>query len=121
MQEQEIAALNAWIVEAGLRGESEETLIRTFAERFVDAGYRLIGGRVLVDTLHPLYEGRAFRWRRGDAEIHITEYTSSSAGEALEKWRATPFYRLEETGERRRSAATSSSRKPASASLPQAE
>ena len=99
MQEQEIAALNAWIVEAGLRGESEETLIRTFAERFVDAGYRLLGGRVLVDTLHPLYEGRAFRWRRGDAVIHITEYTSSAAGEALEKWRATPFYRLEETGE----------------------
>jgi len=99
MQEQQITALNAWLVEAGLRGEREETLIRVFAETFVEAGARFLGGRVLVDTLHPLYEGRAFRWRRGDAEIHISEYTSSAAGDALEKWRATPFYRLEETGE----------------------
>ena len=99
MQEREIAALHSWLVEAGLRGEREETLIRTFAERLVESGAPLLGGRVLVDTLHPLYEGRAFRWRRGSPEIEINEYGPTSDGEALERWRATPFYRLEETGE----------------------
>ena len=99
MQEQDIAALNAWLVEAGLRGEREEVMIRVFAERLVEGGVRLRGGRVLVDTLHPLYEGRAFRWRLGETEIHVNEYGPSSDGEALERWRATPFYRLEETGE----------------------
>jgi len=99
MQEQEIAALNAWLVDAGLRGVSEETLIRTFADGVVAAGAPLAGGRVLVDTLHPLYEGRAFRWRRGEEEIHVSEYGPSSDGEALERWRATPFYSLETSGE----------------------
>ncbi|MDE3177519.1 MAG: adenylate/guanylate cyclase domain-containing protein, partial [Pseudomonadota bacterium] len=54
---------------------------------------------MLVDTLHPLYEGRAFRWRRGEAELAINEYGASNDGEAQERWRATPFYRLQESGE----------------------
>ncbi len=99
MQEQDIAALNAWLAEAGLQGMSEETLIRGFAERFVAAGAPLVAGRVLVDTLHPLYEGRAFRWRRGESEVVVSEYGSSADGEALERWRATPFHRLESSGE----------------------
>ncbi len=99
MQEQDIAALNAWLADAGLQGMSEETLIRGFAERFLASGAPLAAGRVLVDTLHPLYEGRAFRWRRGEEEIAVSEYGSSSDGEALERWRATPFYRLQESGE----------------------
>jgi adenylate cyclase len=99
MQEPDIVALNAWLAEAGLKGESEETLIRGFAERFVAAGAPLSGGRVLVDTLHPLYEGRAFRWTRGEEEIVVNEYGSSTDGEALERWRSTPFYRLESSGE----------------------
>src|ERR1700685_2088214 len=98
MQEQDIVALNAWLAEAGLRGENEETLIRGFAERFVASGGPLAGGRVLVDTLHPLYEGRAFTWLRGADELAVTEYGDTSDGEALERWRRTPFYDLELNG-----------------------
>jgi adenylate cyclase len=99
MQEQEIAKLAGWLAEAGLRGESEEGLIRGFAEAFLAAGAPLYSGRVLVDTLHPLYEGRAFHWRRGEGEISVNEYGSSADGEGLERWRSTPFHRLEATGE----------------------
>ncbi len=99
MTEPEILALNAWLAEAGLQAMSEETIICGFAERFVSAGAPLAGGRVLVDTLHPLYEGRAFRWRRGEAEVSVNEYGASSDGEAQERWRATPFYRLQASGD----------------------
>jgi adenylate cyclase len=95
MQEQNIVALNAWLADAGLRGENEETLIRGFGERLAGAGAPLIGGRVLVDTLHPLYEGRAFSWLRDGPEIAVIEYGDTSDGEALERWRRTPFYELE--------------------------
>ena len=99
MQEQDIVALNAWLAEAGLQGLGEAALIAGFAERFAASGAPLVSGRVLVDTLHPLYEGRAFRWRRGEAEIVVNEYGPSSDGEALERWRSTPFYRMEASGE----------------------
>ena len=36
-----------------------------FCERLAAAGVDLARATVLVDTLHPIYEGRAFRWRRG--------------------------------------------------------
>jgi adenylate cyclase len=99
MQEQEIAALSAWLVEAGLRGESEEGLIRGFGERLVAADCALAGGRILVDTLHPLYEGRAFSWLPDRPEIAVDEYGPTSDGEALDKWRSTPFHRLEVSGD----------------------
>ena len=99
MTEAEILALNAWLAEAGLQAMSEEAIIRGFAERFVASGAPLAGGRVLVDTLHPPYEGRAFRWRRGENEIVVNEYGPSSDGEAQERWRSTPFYRLQASGE----------------------
>jgi adenylate cyclase len=98
MQENDIRALTAWLAEAGLRGESEETLIRGFGERCLAAGAPLIGARVLVDTLHPLYEGRAFSWFRDAAELVVFEYGDSSEGVALERWRTTPFYSLQQSG-----------------------
>ena len=98
MLEKDILALAAWLADAGLRGENEETVIRGFAERFIASGGPLIAGRVLVDTLHPLYEGRAFTWRSGAEELAVTEYGDTSDGEALERWRRTPFYDLELNG-----------------------
>ena len=99
MQESDILAINAWLAQAGLRAEGEAALIGGFAERCAAAGAPLVGGRVLVDTLHPLYEGRAFRWRRGEAEIGVTEYGATVEGEALERWRSTPFHRMQESGD----------------------
>jgi adenylate cyclase len=99
MQDSAVAELQAWLAEAGLRGEREDALMLGFVERFAAGGGSLAGGGVLVDTLHPLYEGRAIAWARGSAELKVTEYGDSSEGEALERWRATPFHRLEASGD----------------------
>jgi adenylate cyclase len=99
MNETQIAALAAVLAEAGLRGASEAELVKTFAEMFLAAGAPIAGGRVLVDTLHPLYEGRMFRWTRGQDEIGVNEYGDTSEGEAQERWRMSPFYHLLVSGE----------------------
>ncbi len=97
MQDADIAEIAQWLTEAGLRGKPEALLIGGFAERLSGAGAPLAEGGVLLDSLHPLYEGRAFRWRRGE-EVSVSEYGASTQGEALERWRSTPFHRLQSEG-----------------------
>jgi adenylate cyclase len=97
MLDSNIAEIAHWLTEAGLRGAPEAELIAGFAERLSAAGAPLAEGGVLLDSLHPLYEGRAFRWRRGE-EVGVTEYGASTEGEALERWRASPFHRLQNEG-----------------------
>ena len=64
MTEAEIAELAAWIAEAGLVGRSEIALVEGFCERACACGLPLARAILLIDTLHPIYEGRAFRWGR---------------------------------------------------------
>jgi adenylate cyclase len=60
------AAIADWIVAAGLAGDSEGALLDGFCRRILAAGVKLARAAVIIDTLHPVYEGRAFRWRRED-------------------------------------------------------
>ncbi|MFL5336661.1 MAG: adenylate/guanylate cyclase domain-containing protein, partial [Geminicoccaceae bacterium] len=53
-----------WITESGLIGMAETELLCGFCERAVAVGIPVIRGIVIVDTLHPVYEGRVFRWFR---------------------------------------------------------
>jgi adenylate cyclase len=99
MTENEIVALSAWITEVGLKGRNETTLLLGFCERLVACGVPLARVILLIDTLHPIHEGRAIRWERGASEAELVEYGSSSEGEAAERWRASPFYRMLERGE----------------------
>ena len=77
---------------------------------------------VLIDTLHPVHEGRLFRWGFGPTEAALLEYGRTSPDalaasgsdpqdiEAAERWRRSPFYRMLQTGDsllrRRLNAAT---------------
>ena len=54
---------------------------------------------MLIDTLHPIHEGRAFRWERDKPEATLTEYGRTAEGEAAERWRTSPLYRLLNSGE----------------------
>ena len=54
---------------------------------------------VLVDTLHPIHEGRAFRWEKEKPDVTLTEYGRTAEGEAAERWRTSPLYRLLNSGE----------------------
>jgi adenylate cyclase len=54
---------------------------------------------VLVDTLHPIYEGRAFRWNRGTDQAEMLEYGRTREGEPAAAWQRTPLYHLVETNQ----------------------
>jgi adenylate cyclase len=94
MRDEEIAALASWVAETGLAGASETTLLRGFCERAAACGVPLARGVAFIDTLHPLYEGRTFRWERDSPDVTSTEYGRSSEGELAERWRASPWFRM---------------------------
>jgi adenylate cyclase len=91
------ADLTAWVTEAGLAGQSEAATLTGFCERALALGLPLSRANVVIDTLHPIYEGRAFTWRRDKKETVLTEFGRSE--ERLELWERSPFYRLELSGE----------------------
>ena len=93
--------IGAWVTTAGLAGAAELDLLHGFCERAAAAGLPLARALVLIDTLHPIHEGRVFRWSRAPApdERTVTEYgRTSEGGAAAERWRSSPFYHLLETG-----------------------
>ena len=49
---------------------------------------------IIIDTLHPVHEGRAFLWRReaGQRQTELVEYGPTSEGEAAENWRRSVFF-----------------------------
>ena len=99
MTEAEIAKLSAWIADAGLAGLTETALVAGFCVRVVAAGTPLARAIVFIDTLHPVHEGRMFRWDRGAAAATLAEYGRSTEGPAAERWRASVFFRMLESGE----------------------
>ena len=99
MKEADIAALAGWIAEIGLKGGAETSLLEGFCERAVAAGLPLARVMVFVDTLHPIHEGRAFRWERAKSTVTVNEYGRSNEGEAAERWRSSPYYGMLERGE----------------------
>jgi adenylate cyclase len=89
-----------WLVSQGLTGLPENDLIRGFCERCRAEGLELSRGLVFIDTLHPIFEGRGFRWN--DTEIDesaIFEYGSTSEGDPASNWRRSTFYQMLETGQ----------------------
>jgi adenylate cyclase len=88
-----------WLVSQGLTGLPENDLIRGFCERCCAAGLPVSRGMVFIDTLHPIFEGRGFRWN--DAETNESpafEYGSTNEGEAADAWRSSIFYHMLENG-----------------------
>ncbi len=99
MTEAQVAELMAWIAGEGLAGRAETDVIGGFCERLATHGVPLTRVIAFIDTLHPIYEGRAFRWERGIAGVTGTDYGRSTEGEAAERWRASPFYHLLQSGD----------------------
>lgn len=97
MEDSKSTALAAWITEAALGGLSEAEILAGVCERETARGLPLARALVLIDTLHPVYEGRAFRWTRAQKETTLTEYGRSDAD--VGRWQRSPFYQLEQSGE----------------------
>jgi adenylate cyclase len=99
MKDPAIVELAAWLAEAGLAGRSEADLLTGFCARMSAIGLPIARAIVFIDTLHPIHEGRAFRWDRAWEQATLTEYGRTTEGEASARWRASPFYRMLQTGE----------------------
>src|SRR5512135_2383856 len=113
MNDVQFSELATWVTEAGLAGRDETATLTGFCERAVELGLPIARATVLADTLHPVYEGRAFRWNRDKGTTVLTEYGRSE--DDVGRWQRSPFYRLEESGEpilRRRLTAESQSEFP---------
>jgi adenylate cyclase len=93
------SALITWLTEKTLAGVSETDIVGGFCERLALAGVPVARAVVLVDTLHPIYEGRAFRWSTGTDQAEMLEYGRTREGEPAAAWQRTPLYHLVETNQ----------------------
>jgi adenylate cyclase len=88
-----------WLVSQGLTGMPENDLIRGFCERCRAEGLHVSRAMVFIDTLHPIFEGRGFRWNDAETnESDMFEYGSTDQGEAAEAWQSSIFYHMLQNG-----------------------
>ena len=86
-----------WLVSQGLTGLTENDLVRGFCERCRAAGLDLSRSLIFIDTLHPIFEGRGFRWNDIDSnESDSFEY--GPTGENDDAWRRSVFFHMLEQG-----------------------
>jgi hypothetical protein len=70
--------LSAWLTQAGLAGTPETDIFSVFCDRCGAAGIPLDRAHMAIDTLHPVHEGRLFRWGYGPNESPVHEYGRTS-------------------------------------------
>src|SRR5215218_3415588 len=101
MEAAQVASIAKWVTEAGLAGVAEPELLHGFCDRLVEAGSSIARVNMVVDTLHPIHEGRAFRWRRDEVNLDpIIEYGRTNVeGQAADNWRRSTYYHLLVSGE----------------------
>jgi adenylate cyclase len=76
---------------------TENDLVRGFCERCRAAGLDLSRSLIFIDTLHPIFEGRGFRWNDIDSnESDSFEY--GPTGENDDAWRRSVFFHMLERG-----------------------
>jgi adenylate cyclase len=88
-----------WLMRQGLTGAASNDLLRGFCERCRADGLELSRGLAFIDTLHPIFEGRGYRWN--DIEIDeadVFEYGSTGEGEAAQNWRRSTHYHMIQHG-----------------------
>jgi len=68
MNEAFFTDLSTWLTQAGLAGTPEIDIVSGCCDRCVAAGLPLGRTQVFIDTLHPVHEGRLFRWGFGRGE-----------------------------------------------------
>jgi adenylate cyclase len=83
-----------WLVKRGLAGDSVEQLVAGLCQRLSAAGLPLLRAFVGLQTLHPLYGGHAYIWRRGVAELSTEFYLRQRDQNA--DYLASPFQYMRE-------------------------
>ncbi|MCB8819385.1 adenylate/guanylate cyclase domain-containing protein [Microvirga rosea] len=100
MDAAEATRIVEWVTAAGLSGMSETDLLPGFCSRLVEAGLPIRRANMGIDTLHPVFEGRVFRWVHQAEFEPVSEYGRLSEGtEAEALWRRSPYFHLYQNGE----------------------
>lgn len=86
-----IQEISLWLSQQGYQGTPEETLLSGFCERCNAAGLAISHALVLMDTLHPDFEGHAFQWDSKDAFQASSVYDFTDSGAARESWENSVF------------------------------
>jgi adenylate cyclase len=91
--------LMSWLSGQGLTGASENDLVRGFCERCRAGGLDVSRSIVFIDTLHPIFEGRGFRWSDIETnEADSFEYGPTNEGDSAKNWRRSTFFHMLENG-----------------------
>lgn len=90
------AEIASWVITAGLDGMTEPELLQGFCERLRGMGVPLCRGLIIADTLHPVFEGRLFRWQRDPTNAApLVEFERVPEDDPrYERWLQSPFYTL---------------------------
>ena len=96
MNAHDIGEISAWLTTQGIKGTDEMDIVNGFCERAGAAGMRLDRGLALIDTLHPVYEGRAFQWDSREPAKTAFEYGPTNEGVSAENWERSAFYYMRE-------------------------
>jgi adenylate cyclase len=111
MNEAFLTELCTWLTQAGLAGVPESEILSGLCERCVASGIPLARTQVFIDTLHPVHEGRLFRWGFGPDDALVVEYGRTNLEllavsgsdprdvESAERWLRSPFYLMLQTGQ----------------------
>ena len=91
-----------WLVAQGLTGLPEHELVRGFCERCCAEGIALSYGIVVIDTLHPIFEGRGFRWHDVATNQPETFEYGPAESDAADGWRRSIFYEMLQQGQEQR-------------------
>jgi adenylate cyclase len=95
MEYSDVGTVAAWLTEQGLKGASESELLIGFCNTCREFGLPLDRGMALMDTLHPVHEGRAFRWdSQEEIETEFEYGPTGGEGNSLESWQRSAFYYL---------------------------
>lgn len=83
-----------WILAEGLNESSVESLIDGYSERLADHGFPLLRSFIALQTLHPLYSGYSYVWRRDSPKLQAEAYFRDS--EVGEDYLRSPFRYMRE-------------------------
>ncbi|MDP7547489.1 MAG: hypothetical protein QGF20_09365, partial [Alphaproteobacteria bacterium] len=86
------SGIGDWLVKRGLAGDSIQQLIMGLCQRLSADGLPLLRAFVGLQTLHPLYGGFGYVWRRG-ADRLTTDTFGRQTGQN-EDLLASPFHHM---------------------------
>ena len=98
VDDRHLIEITAWLMQSGLKGVAEADLLAGFCERCRAIGLPIERSVAVMDTLHPIYERRAFRWDSREPIERVSEYGFSDPGVIADNWLRSAFHHLETTG-----------------------